>query len=277
MALPLERVVQYLENLAPLALAEAWDNVGLLLEPLGDRREANLAPRVERVLFTIDLSEAVLAEALAGEIDLVVAYHPLLFKPRQRLTRATASERVVVGAIRAGLAVYSPHTALDAAENGLNDWLSLAAGAGTRRPLLPATPSAVWPGAGSGRGVTLDQPVPLALLVEQLKTHLGRPALRVAATPAHSEGRPLQRIAFCAGSGRGVFERAPGFDLYVTGELSHHDVEGLLANGSSVILGEHSSSERGFLPQFAARLRDASGNALETLVARSDREPLEVW
>jgi dinuclear metal center YbgI/SA1388 family protein len=277
MTFPLERVVEWLESIAPPALAEAWDNVGLLLEPLRDRRDPNLTPRVARVLFTIDLSEAVLTEAIAGEVDLVVAYHPLLFKPRQRLTRATASERVVVGAIRAGLAVYSPHTALDAAENGLNDWLSLAAGPGTRRPLLPATPGVGSPSVGLGRGVVLERPASLALLVERLKAQLGRPALRVAATPDHRAGVPVQRVAFCAGSGRGVFERAPGYDLYVTGELPHHDVEALLAAGSSVVLGEHSSSERGYLPAFAERLREASGGTLETLVARYDREPLEVW
>jgi dinuclear metal center YbgI/SA1388 family protein len=277
MTLPLEEVVDWLESIAPLALAQPWDNVGLLLEPLSDRRDPKLTPRVARVVFTIDLSEAVLAEAIAGEFDLVVAYHPLLFKPRQRLTRATASERVVVGAIRAGLAVYSPHTALDAAENGLNDWLSLAAGPGARHPLLPAPSGVGSPSVGLGRGVALEQPASLALLVERLKAQLGRPALRVAATPAHREGVPVQRAAFCAGSGRGVFERAPGYDLYVTGELPHHDVEALLATGSSVVLGEHSSSERGFLPAFAERLHEASGGTLETLVARCDREPLEVW
>jgi len=279
MTLPLERVVGLLESVAPLALAEPWDNVGLLLEPLADRRDAKLAPRVGRVLFTIDFTEAVLTEALASEIDLVVAYHPVLFKPQRRLTRATAAERVLVGAVRGGLAVYSPHTALDAAENGLNDWLSLGVGAGERLPLVPAAAGAGAPAsrAGVGRGVTLAQPSSLAQLVGQLKAHLGRPALRVAATPAHRAGAPVQRIAFCAGSGRGVFERAPGFELYVTGELSHHDVEALLATGASVVLGEHSSSERGFLPVFADRLRALSGDALETLVASSDREPLEVW
>jgi dinuclear metal center YbgI/SA1388 family protein len=274
MTLPLERVVGWLENIAPLVLAEPWDNVGLLLEPLSDRRDSTQPPHVARVLFTIDLTEPVLAEAIATACDLVVAYHPPLWKPRQRLTRATAAERVVVGAVRAGLAVYSPHTALDAAENGLNDWLALGVGPGTRRPLVAATSSA---NAGVGRGVTLARPLSLSEIVEQLKTHLGRPALRVAATPEHRAGAALGQIACCAGSGRGVFERAPGFDLYVTGELSHHDVQALLAAGSSVVLGEHSSSERGFLPAFAARLRELSGGALETTVASADREPLEVW
>lgn len=276
MTVPLERVLGWLEQLAPLGLAEPWDNVGLLLEPIADRHEPNLTPHVARVLFTIDLTEAVLAEAIAAECDLVVAYHPPLFKPRQRLTRATAAERVVVGAIRAGLAVYSPHTALDSADDGLNDWLALGVGAGARGPLVAAAGTGSAP-AGLGRGVTLAQATQLSRVVEKLKSHLGRAALRVAATPAHRAGAPLQRIAFCAGSGRGVFERAPGFDLYVTGELSHHDVEALLAAGSSVVLGEHSSSERGFLPTFAARLRAASGDALETLVSSADREPLEVW
>lgn len=276
--LPLAHVVELLQGFAPLALAEPWDNVGLLLEPLGDRRDARHAPEVGRVLFTIDLTEAVVAEAIASESDLVVAYHPPLFRPQKRLTRATAAERVVLAAVRAGLAVYSPHTALDAAENGLNDWLSRSVGPGTRQPLVaPAGADVAIARAGVGRGVTLAQPAALSQLVQQVKAHLGRPALRVAATPAHRAGAPVERIAFCAGSGRGVFERAPGFDLYVTGELSHHDVEGLLASGSSVILGEHSSSERGFLPEFAERLRSATHPQLEVLVARADREPLEVW
>jgi len=279
MSLPLARVVGLLQSLAPLSLAEPWDNVGLLLEPLADRHDAAFAPHVGRVLFTIDLTEAVLAEAVAGDFDLVVAYHPPLFQPQKRLTSATPSERVIVGALRAGIAVYSPHTALDAAENGMNDWLSLGVGSGASVPLLPADASEKSGSVrvGQGRAVTLDQPSSLALVVELMKAHLRRPALRVAATPAQRDGAAVQRIALSAGSGRSVFERAPGFDVYVTGELSHHHVEALLASGSSVILCEHSSSERGFLPAFAERLRAIAGGAVETVVSSADREPLEVW
>ena len=82
----------------------------------------------------------------------------------------------------------------------------------------------------------------------------------------------------CAGSGKGVFEQAPGFDLYVTGELPHHSVLALLAEGASVVLGEHSSSERGYLPhRLARRLAERAEGALEAIVSEVDREPLESW
>jgi dinuclear metal center YbgI/SA1388 family protein len=380
---PLARVTALLERLAPLAYAEEWDNVGLLLEPLADRRDPARAPSVGRVLFTIDLSEAVLDEADERDVDLVVAYHPPLFRPLKRLGARTFAERAVQRCARAGVAIYSPHTALDAAPGGVNDWLADGVGAGERAPLVdtrvlertqafklvtfvppehadplaraleqagagvigeytgcssrthavgtflggagtnPAVgergvlervdetrlemvcPEAalgrvarvmrdvhpyeepawdVYPlaprptaGFGLGRGVTLATPTTLHALVERLKPHLARTALRVAASELHRTGRAVHSLALCAGSGGGVFERAPEFDVYVTGELSHHAVLARLAAGSSVILAEHSSSERGYLPKYAQKLAELADGALEVLVSERDREPLENW
>jgi putative NIF3 family GTP cyclohydrolase 1 type 2 len=78
----------------------------------------------------------------------------------------------------------------------------------------------------------------------------------------------------CAGSGASLFELAEPHDLYLTGELRHHDILHLIARGAGVILCEHSSSERGFLPTLATRLSELSGGDLEVLVSRADREPI---
>ncbi len=110
-------LVQAVEAIAPPALAEEWDNVGLLL---GDPREELVGP----VVLTIDLTEAVLEEALTVKASGVIAYHPPIFKPLKRITADSPKERVVMRAARAGLAIYSPHTALDAAPGGMADWLA---------------------------------------------------------------------------------------------------------------------------------------------------------
>jgi putative NIF3 family GTP cyclohydrolase 1 type 2 len=128
-----------------------------------------------------------------------------------------------------------------------------------------------------GRALTLAEPATLAALVARVKLLVGRPALRVAASAAHRDGAPLRRLAVCAGSGKSLFESARGFDAYVTGELSHHAVLAHLAAGSSVILCEHSTSERGYLPGYAARFAERSGGAVEALISAADREPLESW
>src|SRR4029079_9425382 len=112
-----------------------------------------------------------------------------------------------------------------------------------------------------------ETPVALPVLVERLKQHLGRASLRVAATEAQRSGGVVRRVAVCAGAGGGLFERAPGFDAYVTGELSHHAVLATLASGASVVLAEHSSSERGYLPEYARRLSELAGGALDVVVA----------
>ena len=382
MALALREVTALLERLAPLEHAEPWDNVGLLLEPATDRREPGAAPSVRRALLLVDFTEKALDEALERDVDLVVAYHPPIFEPLKRLRAASPAERVVLAAARAGLAVYSPHTALDAAPGGVNDWLAEAVGSGARRPLVfarrteraeafklvvfvpaehtealrsalaqagagvignytecsfelagtgtflggseanpavgergrlervpetrlemvcpeealsraaaalrrvhpyeepaweihPLAPKPV-PDFGAGRAVELDEPVMLDALVERVKAHLGRPWVRVAAAPEHARGAPIHRVAVCAGSGGGLLSGASELDLYVTGELRHHDVLRALARGTSVVLCEHSSSERGFLRRFAERLREVAAGGIEVLVSEADRDPVEI-
>lgn len=108
--------VAAVERLAPPALAESWDRVGLHV----GRRSAELTGPV---LLTIDLTERVLEEAIAARASAVLAYHPPIWNPLKTITDGSARERLVYRAIEAGVAVYSPHTALDAAPGGLTDWL----------------------------------------------------------------------------------------------------------------------------------------------------------
>jgi dinuclear metal center YbgI/SA1388 family protein len=380
MGLRLAEVVNMLGEIAPLELAEPWDNVGLLVEPCDF---ASGSRRVSRVLLTIDLTEAVCVEAAGVGADLVVAYHPPIFSGLKRLCASAAQSRVVVSAIEARIAVYSPHTALDAAPGGVNDWLASGLGAsrigalavhpgsdsgqsfkvvvfvpaanveGLREalareagagqigdysecsfaidgkgtffgsdasapvvgskgrletadevrlelvcsrsalpkvagviethhpyeepawdiyPLLPKPRAEV----GMGRLVELALAASLPELVGRLKQHLGLDQLRVAACERHRAGVSLSRVAVCAGAGGGLFEGIAGVDLFVTGEMRHHDVLAKLANGASVVLCEHTHTERGFLPTLAQRLETLSGGRLEIVVSERDAEPLRI-
>jgi len=105
-----------MEAVAPSRLAESWDNVGLLL---GDR-----AAPCGRVLVAVDWTASVLEEALALGVDAVVSYHPPIFDPLKRLSSDDPKQRVLLEAAQAGIALLSPHTALDAVKGGVNDWLA---------------------------------------------------------------------------------------------------------------------------------------------------------
>jgi dinuclear metal center YbgI/SA1388 family protein len=117
-----------LGEIAPLSLAAEWDNVGLLV---GDPRSA-----VRKLLLCIDLTPAVLAEAVRVKAQMIMAYHPIIFKT---ITRVTADATpVAYEAARRGIAVYSMHTALDAAQGGTNDVLADVLDLHDRKPLDPA-------------------------------------------------------------------------------------------------------------------------------------------
>ncbi|HEY8668669.1 MAG TPA: Nif3-like dinuclear metal center hexameric protein [Tepidisphaeraceae bacterium] len=119
----LSDLIKTLEEIAPLRFAEAWDNVGLLV---GDPAQA-----VSKVLLTIDYTAAVAAERHREGCDCVIAYHPPIFDAIKRLTRGG----VIFDAIRDGVAIYSPHTAIDIAEGGTNDMLADVLGLKDRTPL----------------------------------------------------------------------------------------------------------------------------------------------
>ena len=132
----LRHVVDALQTIAPTHYAQSWDNVGLLA---GD-----LNARCKSALLCIDMMPAVVNEAIAAKVDLVVSYHPPLFKPVDRLVASTQNmEGGVYRCIRKGIAVYSPHTALDVAPGGTNDVLAGMCDVVDAQPLSrPTAPSA---------------------------------------------------------------------------------------------------------------------------------------
>lgn len=380
-------LIESIEAVAPPSLAEEWDNTGLLV---GSADDALDGP----VLLTIDLTEAVLDEALSMRCRAIVAYHPPIFSPLKRFiggASAPAGERVVYRAARAGLSIYSPHTALDAAPNGLTDWLAsgllgTAHGAGhaggDSRALRPATrreatqevkivtfvpheqvdnlrsalasagaglvgqyelcsfsqhgigtfrgkpgtrpavgaaeqfeqvtehrlemvcsraalPLAlatlrqfhpyeepavdVYPlmpkpqrGVGAGRRITLDHPCTLADLAQRFRAHLGVKAVQLAAATTSASVK-VERIGVVAGAGGSLAAAAlaDGCQLFVTGEMKHHEVNAALSQGLSILLGGHTATERGYLPHLAKRL-NALLPAATFAVSQRDRDPLEL-
>ncbi len=128
LAMELGSVIKELEGIASTAAAEPWDNVGLLVEPSSPQP-------IKKLLITNDLTEEVLVEATRTSqsgvrTGLIVSYHPPIFKPFKRLTQSSSKERIIVSVVEQGVAVYSPHTALDNMPEGINDWLLSAVGEG---------------------------------------------------------------------------------------------------------------------------------------------------
>jgi putative NIF3 family GTP cyclohydrolase 1 type 2 len=121
--------------------------------------------------------------------------------------------------------------------------------------------------------VQLEKPVAMSTLVERVKKHLKLKAVRVALAERHRRGR-VQRIALCAGAGGSVLAGRTA-DVYLTGEMRHHDVLAANAAGASVILCDHTNTERPYLPVLKRRLARAL-KGVKIDISKADREPLEI-
>ena len=122
-------VINHLQDLAPLAYAEDFDNVGLLV---GDKNQP-----VSGVLVTLDTLEAVVDEAIENSCNLIVSFHPIIFKGLKKLTGKTYVERVVIKAIQHNIAIFSIHTALDNAIEGVNSIICDQLGLRNKKILIP--------------------------------------------------------------------------------------------------------------------------------------------
>lgn len=246
-------LITTLESLAPSRFAESWDNVGLLI---GDEEQC-----VGKVLLTIDLGTEQLQEAKSLGCEAVIAYHPVIFKGIRRLLAGmTAFE-----AVRAGISVLSPHTALDVAEAGTNDGLADVLGLVNVRPLR-----SIEEGVGMGRIGELKPAVDRDELLQQVKTRLGLEHLLVAG-PCHGL---VEVAAVCAGACGELLDNAlnQGAQLYLTGEVRHHDALRAAQAGMTVVCALHSNSERHVLPALRSRLLKALPG-LHVFISVKDRDP----
>ncbi|MFC7357651.1 Nif3-like dinuclear metal center hexameric protein [Jejudonia soesokkakensis] len=120
-----------LEDIAPLAYAEGFDNTGLLV---GDSSKD-----LTNILVTLDTLEEVVEEAIAKDCNLIVSFHPIVFSGLKKITGKTYVERVVQKAIKNDIAIFAIHTALDNSWNGVNATLCEKIGLKNRKVLIPKT------------------------------------------------------------------------------------------------------------------------------------------
>jgi len=274
-------VIRSMKNLYPLELADkSWDNTGLLLE------SPSVDPEKRNVLLTIDLTTSVAQEATRRGAGVIVAYHPIIFRGLKSLTMGDSQQRSLLQLAAAGISVYCPHTSVDAAIGGVNDWLADGVSGGLRnemsREAIEESQITIegHEGSGMGRLVTLKDGISFSTLVTRIKLHLGLHKVQASIAEHHRGNDPLQvvrTIGICAGSGGSVFRRVKA-DVLFTGELGHHELLANLASGTSTIICGHSNTERGFLsavmkPKLATLLSQDSHNG-EVLCSEEDRDPL---
>lgn len=246
-----------IERLAPSALAEEWDNVGLIV---GRRTHT-----VRRVLVALDLRAAVLDEALQTAADTVLVHHPPIFPVLSDVSDTSRASELILIAAEHRIAVVAAHTNLDSAHGGLNDHMSELLGLRDTAPLVPASADAL---AGLGR-VGACAPQRLVELVRHVAVAVPGPV-----TWTGDGDSEIVRLACCTGSGASLIDaaRAAGADAFVTSDLKYHDAD--RAPELALIAAPHGQIEAMMIarwcPQLAAAL---TAEGVVVAVAAADTDP----
>src|SRR5450759_374508 len=109
----LKDICSYLDSAVPLSYQESYDNAGLQV--------GNPDMDVTSALVTLDVTEEVMDEAVSAGCDLIISHHPLIFKGIKSLTGKSSTEKILLTAIKKGIAIYSAHTNLDVLSNGVSN------------------------------------------------------------------------------------------------------------------------------------------------------------
>ncbi|MBF6642245.1 Nif3-like dinuclear metal center hexameric protein [Flavobacterium sp. J49] len=125
----IKEILSVLEEMAPLAYAEDFDNVGLLV---GDADA-----EATGILVCHDALESVIEEAIAKKCNFVVCFHPIIFSGLKKITGKNYVERTVLKAIKNDIAIYAVHTALDNHKHGVNKIFCDALGLTQTKILVP--------------------------------------------------------------------------------------------------------------------------------------------
>jgi len=263
-----DQLCHCLAEIAPLQLAEAWDNVGLLV---GDR-----LAKVHRVMTCLTITPSVVAEAVAEKVDLVIAHHPLPFKPLARITTDTTAGSMLIDLIKAGTAVYSAHTAFDTAANGINQMWADRLELQKVKPLV--APEASEEAAGDpsevlrpGRVGELPQLATTSALLLRVGEWVGASNVRYVG----NADRSIRRVAIACGSGGSFLSaaRRRGCDAMITGEATFHTCLEAESLGIELILVGHYQSERFAMERLAEQLSDELPE-LTIWASRGETDPL---
>lgn len=129
MPIKCQTIIDKIERLAPKRIAEEWDNVGL---QIGDPRA-----EIEKVLISLDLTEEVVEEAIGLNANLIITHHPFIFKPLKNIRTDLSTGKLIEKMIKNNINLYTAHTNLDMAKDGLNKMLSDKLGLKNVNVLLP--------------------------------------------------------------------------------------------------------------------------------------------
>lgn len=231
----IQKVIDALEQFAPLPLQEGFDNAGLQV--------GLTETEISGALLCLDVTEAVVDEAVSKGCNLIVAHHPLIFHKLACISDRDYVQRTVYKAIREGITIVAMHTNMDNAEGGVNFKMAEKLGLQELASLQEPVVNGKW----SGIIGTLPKPLSAAEFIARLKSEFSVKGSSDEVCVRTNEllQRPIRRVALCGGAGAFMLSDAlnAGADAFITGEMHYHEFFGHEQQIQIAVIGHYESEQ----------------------------------
>ena len=235
------QVVDALEHYAPLPLQEGYDNAGLQVG-------LTEAVEVSGALLCLDVTEAVVDEAIRKGSNLIVSHHPLIFRKLARISDENYVQRTVRKAIKNDITIVSMHTNMDAAKGGVN--FKIAEKLGLRNLRFFGGEKEI-DGVKGGEGVIgeiTDETDTLhadGIAADDLVLMLRERFQAECVQCNQLLRRPIRKVALCGGAGSFLLDAAiaAGADAFITGEMHYHEFFGHEQEIQICVIGHYQSEQ----------------------------------
>ena len=263
----IKEIIAALERFAPLPLQEDYDNAGL---------QCGLTEtEVSGALLCLDVTEEVLREAIDLGCNLIVSHHPLLFRGVKQVTDSTLVQRCLRMAIQNDLCIYSAHTNLDNAEDGVNFKMAEKLGLIDVQLLSPRAVSVGARQVKGGSGVIgyLPEGEDSLAFLQRVKQAFKVEALQ------HNQllARPIQSVVICGGAGDFVLDDAlaADADAFLTGEMHYHVWFGHEQELQIAVLGHYESEH--FTNELFREIIERECKGVRCVMADSQKNPVRYY
>lgn len=261
-----EELIQIINSYAPRDLEEDWDNSGWQIN--------QGAPDVNRMLVCLEITHEVIEEAVSKEVDFILTHHPLIFGNLDVIDGNNITGNYIIRLIKSGKSVYSTHTSFDSAFGGINDDLAERVELQKIRKLHMHKPNGE-PEEIIGRLGEYEKEKTLEDVCAIVKNALEiNTKLFVIGDPSAK----IRRVAVCGGAGG---DAIPGLinkhcDLFITGEVKHHEAQMAKEGNLCVINAGHYATEKYFAENMGEKLFSQLGDKIDIIESSIDVEPFKL-
>ena len=255
-------IIKVLEELAPVSMACDWDNPGLLA--------GRSDKEVKKILLAVDATDSVLAQATLQGADMIITHHPLIFKPLKKVNDQNFISRRILTMIQKDISYYAMHTNFDAAPGCMADLAGKRLELTGCRALEPMGTTAEGTEYGIGVLGISEEGLTLQEMAKKVKEVFGIPFVTVFGDL--NSRKVVKTVAVCPGAGGSTISEALAgqADVYITGDISHHEGIDAVACGMPVIDAGHYGIEHIFMGFMEHYLREKLGEEVTALQAAEE-------